>query len=72
MTVYNATIMASALLSITLIVILGGTINKKVVTHDFYTEKIAETIQRQNEERAQAKAKEENEKKMAAKGFKSQ
>jgi hypothetical protein len=64
-TIYNLCIFGSALLVITIMLILGAQVNKKKLTHEFYVEKISEEKARQLEEEAKAQQKAANEAKLA-------
>jgi len=63
-TAYNLIIFASALVVIGIMLFLGAKVNKKKLTHEFYTEKISEETQRKAEEQAKAAQKAANEAKM--------
>lgn len=57
-------IFGSAVLVIGVMLFLGAKVNKKKLTHEFYTEKISEETQRKAEEQAKAAQKAANEAKM--------
>ena len=63
-TVYNLCIFGSAILIISSMVFFGSQVNALKLTHEFYTEKISEEKQRQQElqEREQAKNMQESKK----------
>jgi len=67
-TVYNLIIFGSAVLVIITMVALGNPVNKKKITHEFYTEKIFEEKQKQAEkdQKNAAKAQKDAEKQGAA------
>lgn len=63
-TVYNLCIFGSAIIVISIMLILGAQVNKKKLTHEFYIEKISEEKQRKAEEEAKLQQKLANEAKM--------
>lgn len=63
-TVYNLCIFGSAIIVISIMLILGAQVNKKKLTHEFYIEKISEEKQRKAEEEAKLQQKIANEAKM--------
>jgi hypothetical protein len=64
-TAYNLIVFGSAIVVITIMLILGAKVNAKKLTHEFYIEKISEEKQRKAEEDAKARQKEENARKQA-------
>lgn len=57
-TIYNLCAFGSAILVITSMIIFGTQVNKLKLTHEFYTEKISEEKQRQQEAHEREMAKE--------------
>jgi len=64
-TAYNLIIFGTAIIVITIMLILGAGVNKKKLTHEFYVERISEEKQRLSEEQAKQEQKERNEAKVA-------
>lgn len=64
-TAYNLVIFGTAIIVITIMLIFGAQVNKKKLTHEFYTENISEERQRLAEEQAKQAQKELNDAKKA-------
>ena len=64
-TLYNLCAFGSAVLVIGTMLFFGAKVNKKKLTHEFYTEKISEEKQRQAEEQAKDQARIDAEAKIA-------
>ena len=60
-TLYNMIILAVSIFFITLFIFIGVSVNKSVLTHDFYVEKISEQKQRIAEQESKDKQKAERE-----------
>lgn len=58
---YNLIIFGTAIIVIMIMLILGAGVNRKKLTHEFYTEKISEEKQRLSEEQAKKEQNERNE-----------
>jgi len=65
-TYYNIIIFGSALLVIGTMLFMGAKVNKKKLTHEFWTEKILEEEQRLQEMKDRAEQKAANDAKLAA------
>ena len=64
-TIYNLLIFGSAVFIIGIMLILGATVNRKKLTHEFYQEKISEENLRKKDERQRQAQREKEEAKKA-------